>query len=179
MMKRNIEKELVMDCVKSGDMGYAEKEIRVYCIDLTEEYIDSLSEDDLLELFEDEYDIHPMSELDNVFRHLSVTEVLEELSNIDLSNNYFTEGGYREVESGDDPWELIGAEKREVAESLFDGEIYWEDPEMDEIKEKYDALICEVMSKMEIYRKAKRLFEIAMDKDPSAVIATLWNMEQA
>lgn len=169
------ERIFVQELAKAGDMDKARERIKDHCTFKVMAMIDDMREDDLIELLSDSYNVHEMSELDTEFRYLTPTEVLEQLSDINTGDSFFNS---ETCESGDDICEVAGVDKDEVAREILDGDIYWDGYELDEITELEDELLREVQKKMEEYEKVKKLFDMAMDKEPTEVMNVLWNMYQ-
>lgn len=170
-MLNKAEKKLVMDLCYAGSMMVAQKEIMDYCLDLIEEELDELDERELLDLIGMEDNIHPMEELDDVFCDMTVTEVLEDLCNIDLSHEWFSSD---EKVSSNDIWRLLDDTEREIAQRLLDGEIDHGYDSIDRICEKGVELLNVVEAQMPMYQKAKSLFKKALEEDPEAVVNVLW-----
>lgn len=175
-MLNKYDQEFVEELIAQGDIDYAEKELRNYIRDEMEEYLTELDDRDLIELLGDEEDIHLMQDLDDVFRHYSPSEVLEELRNIELCDEYFN--GNTKT-SANDIWDLTEyTTARDVAEGILDEDIYWCDPVAERIREKSEEMLEKVKEGIEIYKKARLMFEkvLANADDPNEVLMMLWNM---
>lgn len=167
--------EKVKECVGLGDLQKAMALIEESTKEEIVEWLDLMSERDLYE-FIHEYvddDIHQMDDLDRVFDWMTVTEVLENLDNIDTSDAYFSEDSRL---SDDDIWQLTNKTKKGVAKALYDGDYDFDHYELDEIMRDEEELVRRVTEEYKINDKARALFEKALEDDPKELLAVLWNM---
>ena len=166
--------ELVKEFTQDNTRNSAISALESYTRDRIEDYIDKLCSYDLEELLKEaNEDFHKMDELDEVFEYMTVTEVLEELSNIDPSDEYFNADNKI---SGNNEWDIADVYESEVVKQLFEGDICWEDYDFNEIMNDYETLYAAIDEYYNVFNKAKALFEQAMAQDPQAVLSVLWNM---
>ena len=167
---------MVQELVGLGCLEEALEQITDFTKDEIYEWIENLYESDLFDLIHDavDIDIHEMVSLDYVYSGYTPTQVLEELSEIDTSDAYFSEYSR---ESNDDIWELINEDQREVAEGLYSRDIRFCNGDLDEIFAQEQWLVEKVKERYLIYDKARELFEMALDENPQEVLTALWNMK--
>lgn len=160
--------------VTLGTLEEAKAAITMDAIDEIREELERMSEYELVDILRDENDeFHTMDELDDVFNYMSVTDILEELSDIDLRDNYFNEGTRY---SGNDIWEIADVDIDDLVNRIHDGYTEVADDDILDILETEQALIDEVTEKFRVYDKAKELFEEGMARNPQEVLSLLWNM---
>ncbi len=160
--------------VAMGTLEEARAEIHKDVIDDIREVLERLDEYELVELLHDvNPDFHTMDELDDVFDYMSVTEILEELGDIDLSDDYFNESTRT---SGCDAWYVADEDIDDIARQFYDSDHEGMIDEIDDILYLENALISDVTNKFKIYDKAKELFEEGMARNPQEVLNLLWNM---
>lgn len=185
MMKINeMKKDAAMNYVKRcATLEEAIDKLTSDTLDELEEWVENMDEYELFELIQSEYneDIHRMDELDNVFDYMKPTEVLEELSDIDLSCEYFDADNR---ESFDDLFDYLNLSAHDIAEKILNGDIdvfcYYSYSDAADIMRDYDLLRDMIEYEFNYARKrkenAEKLFKMAMEKNPDEVIALLWNM---
>jgi hypothetical protein len=136
--------------------------------------LEDMYEEDLFEILHElNDDFYRMEDLDSVYSTLTATEVLEELTWVDIHDDYFNSN--REI-SGNDMWEVSGYDIEEQAESLLSGELDYNHDEIDDLISEYNDKVITLKARYAYYENAKQLFEVAMKENPDEVIALLWNM---
>lgn len=173
-------KELANTYMSYNTLDEALLEIRndtIHRIEETLDRLDNYDAVDLLKIVNDEF--HTMDELDDVFDYMSVTSILEELREIDTSDEYFNADSKT---SGDDPWVIADVCTDDLAKQIYEGDvdIYEADvyDDIDDIMREEETLVRMVTDKFKIYDKARALFEQVLQEDPKAVITALWNINQ-
>lgn len=158
-----------------GTLEKALADIRRKAINQLSNDLYNLDEYDLVDILKElNEDFHPMDELDDTFDHYTVTEVLEELSDIRTDDCYFNECSKT---SGDDPWDVADINREQLAAQIYDDEIDLEptDDMLVTLREaEYEGERAE--EAFRLYDTAKALFEQAWKDDPEALINTLWTM---
>lgn len=108
-----------------------------------ENIIDDLTTNDYLDILNDYSgcDVRSMKELDECFYDYSVTDVLTELCEIDVNEEYFER---YDKTSADYAWNLTTYDEDDLLSDLIDG--YYETyiPQIAEIIEEYDEILKEV-----------------------------------
>ena len=162
------------DYVTLGTLEEAKAAITMDATDEIREELERMDEYYLVDILKEENDeFHTMDELDDVFSYMGVTEILEELSEIELGDDYFNEDTRR---SGNDIWEVADVDIDGLVDRIHDGYTEVADDDILDTLETEQALIDEVTEKFRVYDKAKELFEESMTRNPQEVLSLLWNM---
>lgn len=118
-------------------------------------------------------DIHPMDEFDDVFEDYSAREALEELTDIDLSDDWFDEDSKT---SSCSLLCLMNVSCDDIAQDIFNEVIEIDDDDIFDVYEEAQ----EILDMLETYEKkienAKALFKEMLVSDVDGVISALWNM---
>ena len=164
----------VQDYIKNSKS--AEQAIAQANTDAMIEIADRLRDIDEWELYTNifkEYNedlVHEMSELDDVFESLTPTEILEQLTDIHLSDNYFNG---RTLTSGNDIWEVAEITAYELADWVLENDIEG----FEDILEELDVTTDRIHAYYQKFDVARKLFEQRLELEGvEAVINTLWNM---
>lgn len=143
------------------------------------ELISEYDEQDLFEFLKENNcecveGIHPMDELDDVFDYMSPTEVLEELSDIDLCDDWFNE--YSKT-SSDDLEDVLDIDAMDIAKDIYNEVIEIDDDDFVDIYEDAQWIIKQLEKKDKKIKTAKALLESAIANDNvDEVINALWNV---
>ena len=118
--------------------------------------------------------VHCMEDLDSTFDHLRVSQILEELSDIDPSDRYFNE--VRAV-SSDDMLELTRLTLDEIAVYIKDNylEMSIFDTEINSILMIAKELKRQVQAQFQLYKEAHKLFDMLAEQDINALLTVLRN----
>lgn len=166
--------ELVKEFTQNKTHNAAIEALESYTRDEIETYIDGLNCWELCDLLQEaNSDFHKMDELDDVFEYMTVTEVLEELKDIDTCNEYFNAATKC---SGNNEWDIADMYESELVKKLFNGDIDWDEYSFNEIMSEYEDLYAAIDEHYKVFEKAKALFEQLLIEDPQAVITALWNI---
>ena len=145
--------------------------------DISEELYNMDEYDLFVIIHEYAYSIHRMEEFDDVYSHLSPSEVLRELYDIDLDDSYFNEDT---GESSSDAMYLAEFTYESLAQEIIDDAGSYND-EIADIIRKADYIECEIR---EYFRNIERKKELARklleerlqdDSNVDEVISVLWN----
>lgn len=141
-----------------------------------EEYLEDLYSYDLVDLLQQiNDDFHTMDELDDTFEFMSVTEILDELRDIDTEDEYFNADNKT---SGNDPWQVADVSIDRAIDLLFNKAICWDDEEYQDIMKLHQELLDDLDREYKKYETAKALFEQALENDVEGTINALWNINQ-
>lgn len=142
-----------------------------------EDIVANYDEQDLYELLEgtDYVDgIHPMDEFDDVFEGYSAREALEELTDIDLSDDWFNEYS---KESSRDLVDALGASAHDIAKDIYNEDLEIDDDDCFDVYEEAQEIIDELEIRAKKINLAKALLENAvMNDNVDEAINVLWNM---
>ena len=165
-----------MEYVKSNkNLEAAIEQIKSDTVEAIYNWIEDMNEYDAFDFVSSFNDyIHRMDDLDDVFCYMGATEVLEELSNIDLGEDFFNEDT---KESGDNVWYVADESMNDAAERLHDGDLEWDDWKLEEIFDEERELIAEVTKRFKVFDQAKALFDKMMAENPEEVLTILWNSQ--
>ena len=161
------------------DLGTVASKIKKDAVDDIKEIIEGYDEDYLIRWLDnnDFYcgdGIHQMNELDDVFCGLSVTEVLNELQDIDTSDEWFDE--YNKV-SSDDIWDLLDCKASDVARDIVYGEHTVKESSIEDIISMMNEAIEEVKKFARKYEIGIALMEHCYNEiGVDETIQALWNM---
>ena len=147
-------------------------EIRRYIL----EEMDEATEFEMVSEIDD--NIHRMEDLDSTFDYMSVSRILDELSDIDPSDRYFNE--CRAV-SSDDVLELTRMTLDEIATHIRDNYFDMEfiDHGITDIMDKRVELKRQVREQFHLYREAHKLFDMLAEQDINALLTVLRNGGEA
>ena len=162
--------------VNGTSRTYAIAEITANTKRRLEEYVEDLYSYDLVDFLQQiNDDFYTMDELDDTFEFMSVTEILEELRDIDTNDEYFNADSKT---SGNDAWEVADVSIDRAVDLLFEEAICWDDEEYKDIMKLHQELLDDLDREYKKYETAKALFEQALENDVEGVINVLWNMNQ-
>ena len=139
--------------------------------------ISNYDEQDLYELLEGtDYveGIHPMDEFDDVFEGYSAREALEELTDIDLNDDWFNEYS---KESSRDLIDMLGASAHDIANDIYNDDLEIDDDDCFDVYEEAQEIIDGLERRAKKISIAKALLENAvMSGKVDEAINVLWNM---
>ena len=146
----------------------AKEEIRRY---MTEEMDEELKCDAVCEIDDN---VHRMEDLDSTFDYMSVSKILEELSDIDPSDRYFNEA--RAI-SSDDILELTRLTTSDIAMHIRDNYDYMNfmDEGIEDIRFEAARLKGKVKKLFSAYQEAHKLFDTLAEQDINALLTVLRN----
>lgn len=169
----------IHDYVDGRSIDEAMSVLEEELVEKIEDTILSEDDEDMLLKISDELglEIYSMSDLDDVYNHLSPTEVLEELNQINLGDAFFNA---EDAESSDNFWDLLprNYSSKDVVEAIIERDITIS--ALDEVMDRYEEVKEDIrkfyedqerkQKKIEIARK---LFEQMLDDNVDKVIALL------
>ena len=146
----------------------AKEEIRRY---LVEEMDEELKCDVVCEIDDN---VHRMEDLDSTFDYMRVSQILEELIEINPSDRYFNEA---RGTSSDDILELTRLTLDEISAHIRDNYDYMNfmDEGIEDIRFEAARLKRKVKKQFHSYREAHKLFDMLAEQDINALLTMLRN----
>lgn len=118
--------------------------------------------------------VHRMDDLDSTFDYMRVSQILEELTDIDPSDKYFNE--FR-AESSNEMMDLTSYTLDEIATRIRDNYDYMNfmDEGIEDIRFKASKLKYKVKKLFSSYQEAHKLFDMLAEQDINALLTMLRN----
>ena len=159
---------------KEDGYVYAYEQIKDDAIEELQEALENMNDYYLFDIINSlDSDVCEMESLDDEYEYMTVTEIIDKLGWVDTGCNYFNKD---KEKCSDDLFEVADTDAECVARRVWEGSFDYDSSELDDIVSNAGDIQCEVKKMFEVYTKAEELFRLAMEKNPSEVIALLWNM---
>ena len=172
---------LVNRCIRTEmyTLDEAMELVESYTINAIENWLDNLDEDILFDILT-EYngDLHQMDDVDTALDFLTVTEILTQMQDFDIDDDYFNSDT---LESGNDLWDVSHCDIGEIARNLYNDYTQFGEHavRLKAIFEQESEMKAIVNRKFNLYSEAKKLFDMVMENcNPQEVIAALWSLSE-